>query len=105
MDVLRRGDGSNGRPPPFFIEPSSGVHTHSLILLHGLGSNGEIFGRELLETGICSNGMTLPEVLPGSPPRGEIHLPDIQAAAVEGFQTRDANAMVRYRVFRRPFSS
>src|SRR5882757_1624688 len=51
---------------PFIIEPSSGRHTHSFILLHGLGSNGEKFGSELLETGICSisNGKKLTEILP-----------------------------------------
>ncbi|KAF5662702.1 acyl thioesterase [Fusarium heterosporum] len=50
---------------PFIIEPS-GAHTHSLILLHGLGSNGEKFGRELIETGICSDGKSLPSLLPGA---------------------------------------
>ncbi|POR32484.1 Uncharacterized protein TPAR_07310 [Tolypocladium paradoxum] len=50
---------------PFVIEPSS-RHTHSLILLHGLGSNGERFGKELLETGVCSNGRKLTDILPGA---------------------------------------
>ncbi|WZH49712.1 Alpha/Beta hydrolase protein [Fusarium acuminatum] len=51
--------------PPFIIEPSE-PHTHSVIFLHGLGSNGEKFGRELIETGICSDGKSLPGLLPGT---------------------------------------
>ncbi|KAM0209426.1 hypothetical protein ACHAQI_006473 [Fusarium lateritium] len=50
---------------PFIIEPSKN-HTHSIIFLHGLGSNGEKFGRELIETGICSDGKSLPNLLPGA---------------------------------------
>jgi predicted esterase len=56
---------SNQGVAPFIIEPSK-PHTHSVILLHGLGSNGEKFGRELIETGICSNGRSLPDLLPGA---------------------------------------
>ncbi|KAF4998912.1 hypothetical protein FGRMN_2843 [Fusarium graminum] len=50
---------------PFIIEPS-GPHTHSFILLHGLGSNGEKFGRELIGIGICPDGKSLPDLLPGA---------------------------------------
>ncbi len=39
---------------------------HSLILLHGLGSNGENFGKELLESGVTSDGSTLTQLLPGA---------------------------------------
>ncbi|EKJ75132.1 hypothetical protein FPSE_04690 [Fusarium pseudograminearum CS3096] len=49
---------------PYIVEPT-GPHTHSLILLHGLGSNGNKFGRGLIETGIASNGKPLPDLLPG----------------------------------------
>ncbi|CEI61868.1 hypothetical protein FVEN_g2924 [Fusarium venenatum] len=49
---------------PYIVEPTR-PHTHSLILLHGLGSNGEKFGRELIETGISSDGKSLPVLLPG----------------------------------------
>lgn len=52
-------------PSPFIVEPSS-RHTHSLILLHGLGSNGEKFGNELLQTGVCSDGKRLTDILPGA---------------------------------------
>ncbi|PNY28723.1 Acyl-protein thioesterase [Tolypocladium capitatum] len=59
--------GKHPRPPPpsFIVEPTS-AHTHSLILLHGLGSNGEKFGKELIETGTTSNGSTLTQLLPGA---------------------------------------
>jgi len=50
---------------PYIVEPSS-QHTHTLILLHGLGSNGPKFGSGLLQTGISSNGKTLPDLLPGA---------------------------------------
>ncbi|KAH9998887.1 acyl-protein thioesterase [Xylariaceae sp. FL0662B] len=50
---------------PFIVEPTS-HHTHSFILLHGLGSNGHKFGQELLETGICSDGRKLNEIFRGA---------------------------------------
>ena len=50
---------------PFVVQPTS-VHIQSVILLHGLGSNGEKFGTELLETSITSNGLSLPQLLPGA---------------------------------------
>ncbi|KAF5231139.1 hypothetical protein FAUST_9445 [Fusarium austroamericanum] len=53
------------RLEPYIVEPT-GPHTHSLILLHGLGSNGKKFGRGLIETGIASNGKSLPDLLPGA---------------------------------------
>ena len=49
----------------YIVEPSIN-HTHSLILLHGLGSNGEKFGSELMKTALCSDGRSLPELLPGA---------------------------------------
>ncbi|EPE10200.1 acyl-protein thioesterase [Ophiostoma piceae UAMH 11346] len=58
---------TSGRPAPapFIIEPTA-HHTHTFILLHGLGSNGEKFGRELQETGIGSDGFGLPSRFPGA---------------------------------------
>ncbi len=58
---------TSGRPAPapFVVEPTA-HHTHTFILLHGLGSNGEKFGRELLETGIGSGGLGLPSRFPGA---------------------------------------
>ncbi|KAF4984138.1 hypothetical protein FZEAL_605 [Fusarium zealandicum] len=50
---------------PFVVEPISN-HTHSLILLHGLGSNGFKFGAELLDSGKTSDGKTLTELFPGA---------------------------------------
>lgn len=49
--------------PLYVVEPSA-THTHTVILLHGLGSTGERFGREFLETAISSSGRTLPALLP-----------------------------------------
>ncbi|EPE05456.1 acyl-protein thioesterase [Ophiostoma piceae UAMH 11346] len=56
----------NGQPPPapFIVEPIGGAHTYTLVLLHGLSSNGEAFGRELCEAGFSSSGRTLPQLLP-----------------------------------------
>ncbi|KXX83130.1 Acyl-protein thioesterase 1 [Madurella mycetomatis] len=52
--------------PPFgpvhILEPEA-EHTHTIILLHGRGSNGEEFAQELLESKL-SNGNTLQEQLP-----------------------------------------
>ncbi|KAI0459076.1 acyl-protein thioesterase [Xylaria acuta] len=55
----------NGNEQPYIVEPVA-RHTHTIILLHGLSSNGEKFGEELLETGRTKNGKTLPELLPGT---------------------------------------
>ncbi|RYO82996.1 hypothetical protein DL766_005551 [Monosporascus sp. MC13-8B] len=49
----------------YIVEPTA-THSHTIILLHGLGSNGEKFGRELLETGTTSGGRTLPQLLPSA---------------------------------------
>lgn len=53
------------QPEPFVVHPTS-THTHTLILLHGLGNNGEKFGTELLETGISSKGLTFTTTFPGT---------------------------------------
>jgi predicted esterase len=52
-------------PNIFIIEPTT-KHTYSFVLLHGLGSNGEKFGTELLETGKSSNGESLKDLFPGA---------------------------------------
>ncbi|KAI6093316.1 acyl-protein thioesterase [Hypoxylon rubiginosum] len=49
----------------FIVEPTS-QHTHTFIFLHDLGSNGEEFSHQLLETGTCSDGRKLPEVFQGA---------------------------------------
>ncbi|KAF2678983.1 alpha/beta-hydrolase [Lentithecium fluviatile CBS 122367] len=53
-----------GRPDPFVIQPRA-KHTHTAILLHGLGSGGEKFGVEFLESGVSSTGAGLADSLPG----------------------------------------
>ena len=50
--------------PLYVVEPRQS-HTHTIILLQGLGSNGEKFGAELLDTGRTSSGRTLAELFPG----------------------------------------
>ena len=59
------GQASPAQQTTFIVEPTS-AHTHSVILLHGLSSNGEKFGTEFLETGATSTGKTLPQLLPGA---------------------------------------
>lgn len=54
------------QPQPYIVEPHSGQHAHTIILLHGLGSNGEKFGVELLESGVSSESKTLPTLLPNT---------------------------------------
>jgi predicted esterase len=49
----------------YTVEPKS-THTHSVIFLHGLGSNGERFGSEFLSTGHNSDGRSLAQLLPGA---------------------------------------
>ncbi|PNP75958.1 hypothetical protein FNYG_10818 [Fusarium nygamai] len=51
--------------PLYVVEPRES-HSHTLILLHGLGSNGTKFGTELLDTGVTSSGQKLTELLPGA---------------------------------------
>ncbi|KAF2255055.1 alpha/beta-hydrolase [Trematosphaeria pertusa] len=53
-----------GRPDPFVIQPRA-KHTHTAILLHGLGNGGEKFGVEFLESAISSTGAGLADSLPG----------------------------------------
>ena len=50
-------------PEPLVIDPT-GPHTHTIILLHGRGSNAERFGLEFLKSR-TSAGQTLPELFPG----------------------------------------
>ncbi|KAI0025321.1 phospholipase/carboxylesterase [Xylariomycetidae sp. FL0641] len=49
----------------YIVEPTV-QHKFSIMLLHGRGSNGKDFGRELLDTGVTSNGSTLAQLLPGA---------------------------------------
>lgn len=49
-----------------FVVESTSKHSHSVILLHGLGSNGVNFGTQFLKTGTTSAGKQLPQLLPGA---------------------------------------
>ncbi|KAJ7742384.1 Alpha/Beta hydrolase protein [Mycena olivaceomarginata] len=51
-------------PEPLVVQPT-GTHTHTIILLHGRGSNAERFGLELLKARTSANNNTLPEHFPG----------------------------------------
>ncbi|KAF4460115.1 acyl- thioesterase [Fusarium albosuccineum] len=51
--------------PLYIVEPRE-PHTHTFVLLHGLGSNGEKFGTELLDTGLTSFGHKLTALFPGA---------------------------------------
>lgn len=50
-------------PEPHVVLPTS-IHTHTIILLHGRGSNGEEFADELFE-GESFSGQSLPQHFPG----------------------------------------
>ncbi|OTB13135.1 hypothetical protein K445DRAFT_65200 [Daldinia sp. EC12] len=49
----------------YVVEPTT-THCHTIILLHGLSSNGKKFGSELLETGVNLSGRKLPQLLPNA---------------------------------------
>ncbi|KAI1455797.1 acyl-protein thioesterase [Annulohypoxylon moriforme] len=49
----------------YIVEPTA-VHSHTIIFLHGLSSNGEKFGKELLETGVTSSNRTPAQLFPGT---------------------------------------
>ncbi|KAI0973170.1 acyl-protein thioesterase [Xylaria arbuscula] len=51
--------------PTYTVEPTE-THKHTIIFLHGLGSNGEKFGQEFLSTGRTSSGLTLSALLPST---------------------------------------
>ena len=50
---------------PFIVQPKA-THTHTFLLLHGLGSTGERFGEELLRTGVTASGRSLQDIFPGA---------------------------------------
>lgn len=50
-------------PDPVIILPSK-EHTHTIIILHGLSTNGSIFSAQLLQTALNSAGLILPNVFP-----------------------------------------
>ncbi|KAI1821037.1 phospholipase/carboxylesterase [Xylaria intraflava] len=59
------GQAAHPSQSTYIVEPTV-KHSFTVILLHGLSSNGEKFGKELLETGKTSAGMTLPDLLPSA---------------------------------------
>ena len=55
---------SKGRPDPLIILPTT-AHTHTFILLHGLGSNGEKFGQEFVDSATSPDDTRMTELFPG----------------------------------------
>lgn len=66
MSQTKSSTSWSGPGQPIFVVEPSGPHTHTLVLLHGLGSNGEKFGSELLETAVPSTGRKLTALFPGA---------------------------------------
>jgi len=64
MDI-QTGQHQNVHPASYIVEPTQ-KHTCTFILLHGLGSTGEKFGIELLDTGRSSEGRKLTEIFPSA---------------------------------------
>src|SRR6266536_5167111 len=85
------GASRTASPEPYVVQPTS-AHTHTFILLHGLGSNGEKFGVELLESGISSTRAKFTEIFPG----GKIHLPDLQKASIQRLSSSNNKSVVRH---------
>ena len=62
-------------PEPFMVLPTK-THTHTVVLLHGLSTNGVSFGTDFMENALNAEGSTLPQafphvrfVFPSGPPR------------------------------------
>ena len=54
------------QPPPYIINPPPQTqHTHTAVLLHGRGSNGEEFAEEFFASTLSHSQKTLREMLPG----------------------------------------
>lgn len=66
MSQPQQSSRPTGPGEPLFVVDPTTSHSHTVILLHGLGSNGEKFGAELLETGISSSGHKLTTLFPGA---------------------------------------
>jgi predicted esterase len=66
MSQAKLSGSPSGPGEPIFAVNPTAPHTHTLILLHGLGSNGEKFGSELLATGVSSSGHKLTTLFPGA---------------------------------------
>lgn len=66
-------DDENPYPPPLVINPSSGIHTHTIISLHGRGDTAKNYGMGLLlSTGLQERLPTLKFVFPGASRRALI---------------------------------
>ena len=50
-------------PEPFIVLPTT-THTHTVVLLHGLSTNGVSFGTDFMENALNAKGSTLPRAFP-----------------------------------------
>ena len=50
-------------PEPFIVLPTA-THTHTIILLHGLSTNGVTFGTDFMGNALNAKGNTLPQAFP-----------------------------------------
>ena len=48
---------------PFIVQPTR-IHTHTVVLLHGLSTDGVIFGTDFMENALNAKGSTLPQAFP-----------------------------------------
>ncbi|CAK3799082.1 Acyl- thioesterase [Lecanosticta acicola] len=65
MTSLKARGAAPQYPPPLVIQPTSGTHLQSFLILHGRGSNGEKFGLEMIQTTI-PGFETLPDAFPNA---------------------------------------
>ncbi|PHH75915.1 hypothetical protein CDD80_1950 [Ophiocordyceps camponoti-rufipedis] len=49
---------------PYYIINPSVAHTHTIIMLHDVASNGTMFGRDLMRLSVASTGRTLDRLYP-----------------------------------------
>lgn len=57
--TAKDNESTRGNPAPYIVEPTA-PHTHTTILLHGLGSNGRAFGSFFLTASVMSNDSASP---------------------------------------------
>lgn len=50
-------------PEPFVVLPTK-IHTHTVVLLHGLSTNGVSFGTDFMKNALNAKGSTLPQAFP-----------------------------------------
>jgi predicted esterase len=64
MDEIAR-QAKHAFQPPYVVTPTE-EHKCTFMFLHGLGSNGQKFGKELLDTGYSSDSKSLTDIFPSA---------------------------------------